>query len=86
MGQKVKPIGLRVGINRTWDSRWYAGRNYGQLLHEDIKLRAYLMDRLKQAAISRVVIERPAGRARVTIHAGRPGLIIGKKGQIGRAS
>ena len=81
MGQKVKPIGLRVGINRTWDSRWYAGRNYGQLLHEDIKLRAYLMDRLKQAAISRVVIERPAGRARVTIHAGRPGLIIGKKGQ-----
>ena len=81
MGQKVKPIGLRVGINRTWDSRWYAGRNYGELLHQDIKLRAYLMDRLKQAAISRVVIERPAGRARVTIHAGRPGLIIGKKGQ-----
>ena len=81
MGQKVKPIGLRVGINRTWDSRWYAGRNYGQLLHQDIKLREYLMGRLKQAAISRVVIERPAGRARVTIHAGRPGLIIGKKGQ-----
>jgi small subunit ribosomal protein S3 len=81
MGQKVKPIGLRVGINRTWDSRWYAGRNYGHLLHEDIKLRAHLMGRLKQAAISRVVIERPAGRARVTIHAGRPGLIIGKKGQ-----
>ena len=81
MGQKVKPIGLRVGINRTWDSRWYAGRNYGKLLHEDIQLREYLMDRLKQAAISRVVIERPAGRARVTIHAGRPGLIIGKKGQ-----
>ena len=81
MGQKVKPIGLRVGINRTWDSRWYAGRNYGELLHQDIQLRSYLMDRLKQAAISRVVIERPAGRARVTIHAGRPGLIIGKKGQ-----
>lgn len=81
MGQKVKPIGLRVGINRTWDSRWYAGRNYGELLHQDIQLRTYLMDRLKQAAISRVVIERPAGRARVTIHAGRPGLIIGKKGQ-----
>ena len=49
MGQKVKPIGLRVGINRTWDSRWYAGRNYGTLLHQDIQLRAYLMDRLKQA-------------------------------------
>ena len=81
MGQKIKPIGLRVGINRTWDSRWYAGRNYGELLHQDIELRSYLMDRLKQAAISRVVIERPAGRARVTIHAGRPGLIIGKKGQ-----
>ena len=81
MGQKVKPIGLRVGINRTWDSRWYAGRNYGQLLHEDLQVRSYLMDRLKQAAISRVIIERPAGRARVTIHAGRPGLIIGKKGQ-----
>ena len=73
MGQKVKPIGLRVGINRTWDSRWYAGRNYGQLLHQDIKLRKYLMGRLKQAAISRVVIERPAGHARVTIHAGRQG-------------
>ena len=81
MGQKIKPIGLRVGINRTWDSRWYAGRNYGELLHQDIELRSYLMDRLKQAAISRVVIERPAGRARVTIHAGRPGLITGKKGQ-----
>jgi len=81
MGQKVKPIGLRVGINRTWDSRWYADRNYGDLLHQDIELRNHLMERLKQAGISRVVIERPAGRARVTIYAGRPGLIIGKKGQ-----
>ena len=81
MGQKVKPIGLRVGINRTWDSRWYADRNYGELLHKDIELRNYLMEHLKQASISRVVIERPAGRARVTIYAGRPGLIIGKKGQ-----
>ena len=81
MGQKVKPIGLRVGINRTWDSRWYADRNYGELLHKDIELRDHLMERLKQASISRVVIERPAGRARVTIYAGRPGLIIGKKGQ-----
>ena len=81
MGQKVKPIGLRVGINRTWDSRWYADRNYGELLHKDIELRNHLMERLRQASISRVVIERPAGRARVTIYAGRPGLIIGKKGQ-----
>ncbi len=63
MGQKIKPIGLRVGINRTWDSRWYAGRNYGELLHQDIELRSYLMDRLKQAAISRVVIGRPAAPA-----------------------
>jgi len=81
MGQKVTPIGLRVGINRTWDSRWYADRNYGELLHKDIELRNHLMEHLKQASISRVVIERPAGRARVTIYAGRPGLIIGKKGQ-----
>ena len=81
MGQKVKPIGLRVGINRTWDSRWFAEKNYGDLLHKDIELRKYLMGFLKQAAISKVVIERPAGRARVTIYAGRPGLIIGKKGQ-----
>ena len=81
MGQKIKPIGLRLGINRTWDSRWYADRNYAELLHEDIELRGYLMDKLKAAAISRVVIERPAGRARISIYAGRPGLIIGKKGQ-----
>ncbi len=81
MGQKVKPIGLRVGINRTWDSRWFAEKNYGELLHKDINLRKHLMNLLKQAAISKVVIERPAGRARVTIYAGRPGLIIGKKGQ-----
>ena len=81
MGQKIKPIGLRVGINRTWDSRWFAGRTYGVLLHKDIALRSHLMERLKPAGISRVVIERPAGRARITIYAGRPGLIIGKKGQ-----
>ena len=81
MGHKVKPIGLRVGINRTWDSRWYADRNYGDLLHKDLELRNHLMERLKPAGISRVVIERPAGCARVTIYAGRPGLIIGKKGQ-----
>lgn len=81
MGQKIKPIGLRVGINRTWDSRWFAGRTYGDMLHKDIALRSHLMERLKPAGISRVVIERPAGRARITIYAGRPGLIIGKKGQ-----
>ena len=80
MGQKVNPIGLRVGINRTWDSRWYADRNYPELLHQDLKLRSWLEGHLKQAAVSRIVIERPAGQARVTIHTARPGLIIGKKG------
>ena len=80
MGQKVKPIGFRLGINRTWDSRWYADGNYAEQLHQDRELREYLMERLKAAAISRVVIERPAGLARITLYSGRPGLIIGKKG------
>jgi small subunit ribosomal protein S3 len=81
MGQKVNPIGIRLGINRTWDSRWYANDdNYAGLLHEDIKLREFLFDRLSQAGISRVVIERPAKKARVTIHSARPGVVIGKKG------
>ncbi len=81
MGQKVNPIGIRLGINRTWDSRWYANdENYAGLLHEDIKLREFLFDRLSQAGISRVVIERPAKKARVTIHSARPGVVIGKKG------
>ena len=81
MGQKVKPIGLRLGINRTWDSRWFAEKNYSELLHKDLNVRKYLMEKLKAAAVSKVVIERPAGRARITIYSGRPGLIIGKKGQ-----
>ena len=81
MGQKVNPIGLRLGINRTWDSRWYAGKdNYADLLHEDLDLRRFLHRRLQQAGISKVVIERPAKRARVTIHTARPGVVIGKKG------
>ena len=80
MGQKINPIGLRVGINRTWDSRWFSSRNYAKLLHDDIALRDYIEGRLKQAGVSRVVIERPAGRARVTIHTARPGVVIGKKG------
>ncbi|WP_102958519.1 30S ribosomal protein S3 [Mangrovicella endophytica] len=81
MGQKVNPTGLRLGINRTWDSRWYANTGeYGQLLHEDIKIRSYLMEELKQAAISKVVIERPHKKCRVTIHSARPGIVIGKKG------
>ena len=81
MGQKVNPIGLRLGINRTWDSRWYANdENYAGLLHEDIVLRDHLFKRLSQAGVSRVVIERPAKKARVTIHSARPGVVIGKKG------
>ena len=81
MGQKVNPIGFRLGINRTWDSRWYAGkRTYADLLHEDLELRRMLHERLRQTGLSRVVIERPAKRARITIHTARPGVVIGKKG------
>jgi small subunit ribosomal protein S3 len=81
MGQKVNPIGLRLGINSTWDSRWFANdRNYGPLLHEDLRLRKYLYERLSQAGVSRIVIERPAKKARITIHTARPGVVIGKKG------
>ena len=80
MGHKVNPIGLRLGINRTWDSRWFAVKNYAELLHQDLKLRGYLRKRLQQAGVSRIVIERPAKRARVTIYTARPGVVIGKKG------
>ena len=80
MGQKVNPIGLRLGINRTWDSRWYADRNYADLLHEDLRIRKFLLKRLAQAGVSKVLIERPAKKARVTIHTARPGVVIGKKG------
>jgi len=80
MGQKINPIGLRLGINRTWDSRWFARKDYGNLLHQDLKLRNYLMGRLSQAGIAKVVIERAAKKARVTIHTARPGVVIGKKG------
>src|ERR1700740_2370848 len=81
MGHKINPIGLRLGINRTWDSRWYAGKDYAKLLHDDIKLRAHLRGKLAQAGVSKVVIERPAKKPRVTIYAARPGVVIGKKGQ-----
>lgn len=80
MGQKVNPIGLRLGINRTWDSRWYADSNYADLLHEDLEIRAFLFKRLAQAGVSKIIIERPAKKARVTIHTARPGVVIGKKG------
>ncbi|MGH7120018.1 MAG: 30S ribosomal protein S3 [Acetobacteraceae bacterium] len=82
MGHKVNPIGLRVGINRTWDSRWYANdADYAGLLHEDLRLRKHLKSRLTGAGLSRVVIERPAKKPRVTIYVARPGVVIGKKGQ-----
>jgi small subunit ribosomal protein S3 len=80
MGQKVNPIGLRLGINRTWDSRWFADDDYARLLYEDLKIREFLHKRLAQAGVSRVVIERPAKKARITLHSARPGVVIGKKG------
>ena len=82
MGQKVNPIGLRLGINRTWDSRWFAGKAaYGDLLHEDLRIRRFLEKRLNQAGVSRIVIERPHKKCRVTIYTARPGVVIGKKGR-----
>ncbi len=81
MGQKVNPTSLRLGINKTWDSRWYApAGKYTELLHQDLELRRYLMKRLEQAGVSRIVIERPTKKAKITIHSARPGVVIGKKG------
>ena len=80
MGQKVNPIGLRLGINKTWDSRWYAKGNYGEKLHEDLKIRTYLKKKLNSAGISKIVIERSGKKATVSIHTARPGIVIGKKG------
>ncbi len=80
MGQKVNPIALRLGINKTWDSRWFADRDYARLLHEDIKIRKYLKKTLNAAGISKIVIERPSKKALVSIHTARPGIVIGKKG------
>ena len=81
MGHKVNPIGMLLQINRTWDSRWYADtKDYGNLLLEDLKIREFIGEECKQAGISRVIIERPHKKCRVTIHTARPGVIIGKKG------
>jgi len=80
MGHKVNPIGMRLQINRTWDSRWYADtKDYGNLLLEDLKIREFVGEECKQSGISRVIIERPHKKCRVTIHTARPGVIIGKK-------
>ena len=80
MGQKANPIGLRVGINRTWDSRWFANKSYASQLIEDIKIRKYINKTLTAAGISKIVIERPTKKAKISIHTARPGVVIGKKG------
>jgi small subunit ribosomal protein S3 len=80
MGQKVNPIGFRVGVTRGWESQWYAKKNFGKQLIEDIRLRELVKERLKHANVSRIVIERPAGQIKVTVHTARPGVVIGKKG------
>ncbi|OIO55412.1 MAG: 30S ribosomal protein S3 [Alphaproteobacteria bacterium CG_4_10_14_0_2_um_filter_63_37] len=80
MGQKVNPIGFRIGIIKNWASRWYAERDFADKLHEDFSLRSFLKEKLNHAGVSKIVIERPAKRARINIHAARPGVIIGKKG------
>jgi len=82
MGQKVHPIGIRLGISKDWNSTWYAERGeYAEMLNSDLAVRAYLQKRLAQAAVSRIQIERPAKTARITIHTARPGIVIGKKGE-----
>jgi small subunit ribosomal protein S3 len=81
MGQKVNPIGMRLQVNRTWDSRWFAdSKDYGDLLLEDLRMRDFIREECKQAGVSRIIIERPHRKCRVTIHTARPGVIIGKKG------
>ena len=80
MGQKVNPIGFRLGITRTWDSRWFAKKDYARLLHEDIKLRRYLKEKLFSAGIARIEIERAANKVKINVHTARPGIVIGKKG------
>ncbi len=81
MGQKTNPIGIRLGVNKTWTGRWFSSKGYGDLLHEDLKIRSFLEEKLgEQAGVAKIVIERPAGKARVTIHSARPGIVIGKKG------
>ena len=80
MGQKVHPHGLRVGIIKTWDSRWFAGKNFAKFLHEDVKIREYIKKKLFTSGISQVEIERAGGRVKITIHTGKPGMVIGRGG------
>ncbi len=82
MGQKVNPIGFRLGVNRDWTARWYSGtRHYSEYLIADLKLRAFIKEKLKSAAVSLIVIERPAQNISITVHTARPGIVIGKKGE-----
>lgn len=80
MGQKINPIGLRLGINKTWDSRWFAGDNYADKLHEDLKIRKYVKKALNAAGVAKIIIERTGKKCYVSIHTARPGIVIGKKG------
>lgn len=80
MGQKVNPVGLRIGIIRDWESRWYAEKDYADLLHEDLKVREYISKRLSDASVSKIEIERAANRVNITIHTAKPGMVIGKGG------
>lgn len=80
MGQKVNPVGLRLKINKTWDSRWFSEKGYTDFLHQDLKIRKYIGENLSSAGVSKIVIERPAKKARVTLYTARPGVLIGKKG------
>ena len=80
MGQKVNPNGIRLGINKTWSSRWFSKSNYSKLLHEDLEIKKYVQEKLKSASISKITIERAAKKLRLTIFSSKPGIIIGKKG------
>ncbi|MBD8070946.1 30S ribosomal protein S3 [Bacillus sp. PS06] len=80
MGQKVNPIGLRIGVIRDWESKWYAGKDYSDLLHEDLKIREYITKRLSDASVSKIEIERAANRVNITVHTAKPGMVIGKGG------
>jgi small subunit ribosomal protein S3 len=80
VGQKVNPVGLRIGIIRDWESKWYAGKDYAELLHEDIKVREYITKRLNDASVSKVEIERAANRINISVHTAKPGMVIGKGG------
>lgn len=82
MGQKVSPIGLRIGINRDWESRWYAEKDFADLLHEDIKIREYLQKYYKNSSISKIEIERSKNRIKITVHTSKPGMVIGREGAV----